>query len=1060
MKHLKKVVVAAGLAMAMESTFAAEPHWIGQSGGRWSESKNWSTKKVPTKDNWPWFSDYGEPMEIVVDNKVWRSKIWKFDASDAPELTPITFTSVGGGSLDIADGTYGANYKGRHLTVNCPVVGYSCQINGGGSLTVGESGHLMFTNGLKAVENSRITLNGGRIEMISGSLNGASGGILTVNGGQVTIEKGYYQPRAGLKSYLNGGSVESRVDLRTTSTITENHLEIDGGMLKVPSSYFYYTPTACNLVFKRGILDIGVTMASNTCFFGGVGSTLITRKNSLDAICPFYKNGGSAKVAKGDVIQIDGTVIATNGNNSAMQVPQQVTLSGQGTLCLTRFCPYVSKGTVTVKVKRMNLGTTYSAYDITKGGLFPQANGMYVDFPAGMTFGAAADWQVNALYNPTLRVDRVIRFDTRDWADKASKRSIWLSRLQSGADTSFIAEGGGKTKLSFLSSATPLKTLTAKDGTDLEVEGAALRTDEIKLSAGSTFTVSGESARVIAAEADLDPAASIEFKSSVRPEAGVPLLAVRPGTPAADWLASAVTFAGDGYAVAPSVVNGSVFYPGTAEDPKETHEWTGAIDDKWSTAGNWTGSVAPGAGDTLYFGGASGGVSENDMDGLSLYSLFFRLTSGPYLLKGKALTLTSTAGKDEAAVCSYSRFPVRIENDITSAGKLVVASYRDAYVELAGNVTVGGSFAPLGQVQVSGSLTATKLEPGATTSAPLYDKTAPFSKTVRVLRGGKMRLTAFTSFGRNVPVTVDEGGTLTFEGAGFGWRKGDDGVSLLDGKLYVNGLCVIDAPHDYASPIEIAGRGRVEFRKGVITTKSNLGKHAITLTGWDGTLTAGISDWMTVAANATTQTVTLAVANDVDIVALGDGTYGPSPDTKSTTKPTARALALNEGAILTFRTSDPTLDEPVARTFTFTDPIIGKGSLVVDGIGTLVLASSANSIGGGVTVRSGATLACKSEQTFESLRLDEGARLAVGWDNGEFRKITVRGDLDLSGVDIRLDDNALTENDGNWRTLIETTGEITGKPLSTGKWIFCVLKDATGSRLLVRGRRGLSVFIR
>jgi fibronectin-binding autotransporter adhesin len=107
-----------------------------------------------------------------------------------------------------------------------------------------------------------------------------------------------------------------------------------------------------------------------------------------------------------------------------------------------------------------------------------------------------------------------------------------------------------------------------------------------------------------------------------------------------------------------------------------TDTWTGtAGDSKFSTATNWSGGVAPSAGDIVSFNSTSLGAAttlNNDMTGLSLGGIIFTGTNTNYYqydLTGNAVTLTG--GITSSGAGGIVTFNMTLGTDITNNGRFI-----------------------------------------------------------------------------------------------------------------------------------------------------------------------------------------------------------------------------------------------------------------------------------------------------------------------------------------------------------------------------------------------------
>ncbi len=120
-----------------------------------------------------------------------------------------------------------------------------------------------------------------------------------------------------------------------------------------------------------------------------------------------------------------------------------------------------------------------------------------------------------------------------------------------------------------------------------------------------------------------------------------------------------------------------------------TCDWTGAIDNKWSTNGNWSGCTTPTSGDTLNFDtGASNTSMNNDIAGLDNNAIFF--FDGTYTLSGNSIN-------DVVGLSDSGSETVTISLAFTG-GPTSVVQYGPGTLTLNGNNTYTGSNDVLGGV--------------------------------------------------------------------------------------------------------------------------------------------------------------------------------------------------------------------------------------------------------------------------------------------------------------------------------------------------------------------------
>ncbi len=134
-----------------------------------------------------------------------------------------------------------------------------------------------------------------------------------------------------------------------------------------------------------------------------------------------------------------------------------------------------------------------------------------------------------------------------------------------------------------------------------------------------------------------------------------------------------------------------------------TCTWSGAAGDgNWNTPGNWEDDIYPvsGNGDTVILSSAQATAITNNMGAISLYSLQFASGTAPIVLRGDAITLTSTDGgagygdaygKVSALYAAAVNVTNVIENDIVlpSGSHLFTVASR-AGLEVAGAISGAG----------------------------------------------------------------------------------------------------------------------------------------------------------------------------------------------------------------------------------------------------------------------------------------------------------------------------------------------------------------------------------
>ncbi|MCE5269316.1 MAG: autotransporter-associated beta strand repeat-containing protein, partial [Planctomycetaceae bacterium] len=151
-----------------------------------------------------------------------------------------------------------------------------------------------------------------------------------------------------------------------------------------------------------------------------------------------------------------------------------------------------------------------------------------------------------------------------------------------------------------------------------------------------------------------------------------------------DWITVEVTPRVDG-------VDGQTVTTNSAVVTAATRVWTGGgSDNKWSTAANWAGAVAPAPGDTLVFDNATGVVTQNDLpDSTTFSSLQF--TGSGFSVSGNRLLLLRCLSVEGSATLSTdialgpdSGFLVAGASQLTLSGVLSDSDGNSSILDLEG----------------------------------------------------------------------------------------------------------------------------------------------------------------------------------------------------------------------------------------------------------------------------------------------------------------------------------------------------------------------------------------
>jgi autotransporter-associated beta strand protein len=395
-----------------------------------------------------------------------------------------------------------------------------------------------------------------------------------------------------------------------------------------------------------------------------------------------------------------------------------------------------------------------------------------------------------------------------------------------------------------------------------------------------------------------------------------------------------------------------------------TATWTGgggSGNNNWSDTANWSGGSGtggiPGTDDTVDFGTSSSLSSSNDISSLSIGELIFGYPAdGPdaFTLSGNALTITTDGYNAGYGVYSGAyNITETINNDInfngnsnireTSSGTLVLGGTitgtgnlglnggsgaitlddsskgNDTFItgDLTGingvvNVEAGNYTFGLGAYQLSGTvnLTGGTLTLGSTSSATTQNGTNTFN-----VNGGTL---AYNGFYRGAGVTtVNTGGTLSVaDSSGFGTRISTD---------------------SYNGTLTLAG-GTATFTGNAITVNDAGSTNTGTINLDSGTLnTPGL------VFNGSTSSSSPGTA----VVNSNGGTLEFSEAYTITASTNATWNVLAGGAVINTDGNTVTIDQALVS------GVSADGGLTKDGLGTLKLASTANTYNGNTTVNLG-----------------------------------------------------------------------------------------------------------
>ena len=1029
------------------AAFAGNVTWTGAVNGNWSEAGNWSgatdASGLPTAADVAVFN-VAEATTIQIDKAGCtclyisinaNSKALTFDGDE-------TLTLVrSGDSITVEN-----NNRGAYVTTfNCPVL----NSNGGSSA----DGKDAFYPG--CVYNGLVTINGGLVYFNSGSpapsaenaktvfrgglvcaCTRANGNYLYLNNVNNALEIDFTDPTratSGFRSIsVQGGIARIKSGILTVSSATPNTsaaasvLEVDGGTFQTGSSTL-----GARLVFKSGLYKIGSVNTSGAAstpnelgFTDGVlGSECETRYTLVSGSTAFKLFSPNQP----SELTLDGVITATNASTQA-SYPRpyfcaanspRATLKGSGTF----WARGIAFDGGTSKTSPLTLdGVTLVLGD---GGIDSGAQWFQALRLDGATLKGYADFAgIKSKGDHRIFLAGKTKLDTADARDPSLKRTFDLTDSTTltvfEEDLELNVTGGGTVKLKLSSDEQKCASVSVGDGTTLSVVSDAQQLKAGSLALGDdaklNWTISTLGALDLGGFSLTGNATLTLTIPSGTKQALIP--AVIGGKLKADGLAVVLdNKSTTSYSY--SICDGNLYVHTSAVTPTAgVAEWTGGGDGtSWADGENWVVAPESGANTPVYFNGFSNLNVTVDQSGLSYKQLFFRGSAASFVLTGEPLTLTSMTSGDNSAIVSHGTAPIAIANDITLSGVgTALSTDPKSCVTLSGVVT-----GPNGLMSLDGVFAFA----GTASFKRLSFMNGHSDTKLIVANGGTVNLTGDPDL-RSGTLVVMEGGTLNFTKTctgGWDLLSALSAGAVIDGTVHVaNGFGTRTATAQ-----AISGTGRLDIGystiPGTVSSVCNL----------TGGITLNVSNaWFTTIAGKETLTAKVNLDNGI-LGAKGDWTYGvdPAADPVAITS-TAADRALAYTGTLTVDTEDP--DTAVGHTITFADPIVGGGTLVKAGAGTLVLASDENSIPSGVTLAGGA-LAVKSPITTGALKFAGGGVTVPKSERGSY---------------------------ADWTTIV-TAASIEGDPVDpTGKYELRVV-DGEGDTKLLQAKynaRGLLLILR
>jgi fibronectin-binding autotransporter adhesin len=421
----------------------------------------------------------------------------------------------------------------------------------------------------------------------------------------------------------------------------------------------------------------------------------------------------------------------------------------------------------------------------------------------------------------------------------------------------------------------------------------------------------------------------------------------------------------------------------------------GGADGNWQTAGNW--SALPAANSALTFDGSTRLTNTNNFaDGTAFGLITFASTAGNFFLTGNRITLSNNIVTAGTATQTMAM-------DLTLNGNRNITNNNTSTLVLSGVINESGG--------------ARNLQKVGTGTLVLSNTANTFTGGVQINQG-TVQVTKLANLGENSSVGTRAGtstmrlgqtgttGTLEYTGTGdttdlqinIGNADGVGGSTILNNG---SGALVFDHATFNVSGAAGSATNARSLTLGGTNTGANTISGAVANTGSGSNLKTisvikqDAGTWVLSASNAYTGGTILSngVLRAGNNDAFGTGAFTLSGGTLASDGATARtftnAVVLTANATLTetnVGTGDLTLSGPVTTTgaasrtltvnrlATFSGLVDGSsGALFKAGVGTLVLANTANTFSGGFGINQGTVQVTKLA--------DVGANSSVGTRN-------------------------------------------------------------------------------
>ena len=411
-------------------------------------------------------------------------------------------------------------------------------------------------------------------------------------------------------------------------------------------------------------------------------------------------------------------------------------------------------------------------------------------------------------------------------------------------------------------------------------------------------------------------------------------------------------------ALAAAVATAGIAASGTAVRAT-TATWTGgggSGNTNWSDTANWSGGSGtggiPGTGDTVDFGTSTSLTSNNDLSALSIGELLFGYpANGPdaFTLTGNSLTVTTTGLNSGYGIYANGTATETINNDVAFSGSSDVREASSGTIVLNGTITGTDNFvlnAGSGAIVLDdtsgGADTFTGGLTGINGIIDLKAGNYTFEGTSNYGLQGTVNMTdGSLTLGSSSSATIQNetniynvsGGTLAYNGF---YRGAGDTTVNIGGNLTVDdtsGFGTRISTDNYSGSLTLAG-GSATFSGNTITVNDAASTDVGTINLNSGTLTTpGL------AFNSSTSGT--AVINSDG----GTLEFSAADTIAASTAATWNVLA--GGSVINTDGNNVTIDQALVSDAT------ADGGLTKNGLGTLNLASTANTYNGNTTVNAG-----------------------------------------------------------------------------------------------------------